>query len=148
MSTRACPGVMLTSNLWSELTIKKYFLNGLTRRLPKARDHRRKVQDSWIRPWTTSMFCLNQSSGIIKWSKNISRPVLASPATIRDKVFFAASDQAIYCFNVKDGSKIWDYRTGDKIWSSASVSEYDNIMFFGSLDSHIYGIDANTSHRK
>ena len=93
------------------------------------------------------MFCLNQSTGTINWSKEISKPVMASPATTKDKVFFAASDKRIYCFRVKDGSRMWDFETGDKIWSSPSVSEYDSIMFFGSLDSHIYGIDINTGQQ-
>jgi outer membrane protein assembly factor BamB len=101
----------------------------------------------FIGTYNGGIYCLNQSSGMIKWSKDISKPVMASPATIRDKVFFAASDQTIYCFKVKDGSKIWDYRTGDKIWSSPSISEYDAVMFFGSLDSHIYGIDINTGRQ-
>ena len=93
------------------------------------------------------MFCLNQSTGVIKWNKQILKPVMASPATIKDKVFFAASDKRIYCFHVKDGSRIWDFETGDKIWSSPSLSEYDGIMFFGSLDSHIYGVDINTGRQ-
>jgi outer membrane protein assembly factor BamB len=90
------------------------------------------------------MFCLNQSTGVIKWNKQILNPVMASPATIKDKVFFAASDKRIYCFHVEDGSRIWEFETEDKIWSSPSLSEYDGIIFFGSLDSHIYGIDINT----
>ena len=28
-----------------------------------------------------------------------------------------------------------------------SISEYDGIVFFGSLDSHIYGIDINTGRQ-
>jgi outer membrane protein assembly factor BamB len=72
------------------------------------------------------------------------KPVMASPATINDKVFFAASDQNIYCFQKNDGTSIWQFETGDKIWSSPSISEHDNVMFIGSLDSHIYGIDINT----
>jgi outer membrane protein assembly factor BamB len=39
------------------------------------------------------MFCLNQSTGMIRWSKQIPEPVMASPVTIKDKVFFAASDK-------------------------------------------------------
>jgi outer membrane protein assembly factor BamB len=40
--------------------------------------------------------------------------------------------------------RIWDFETGDKIWSSPSLSEYDGIMFFGS---HIYGVDFNTGRQ-
>ncbi len=101
----------------------------------------------FIGTYNGGMFCLNQSTGVIKWNKQILKPVMASPATIKDKVFFAASDKRIYCFHVKDGSRIWDFETGDKIWSSPSLSEYDGIMFFGSLDSHIYGVDINTGRQ-
>jgi outer membrane protein assembly factor BamB len=93
------------------------------------------------------MFCLNQVTGIIKWSKQITRPVMSSPATLGDKVFFGTSDKNIYCFQVTDGSIIWNFETGDKIWSSPAISEYESMMFFGSLDSHIYGIDANTGRQ-
>jgi outer membrane protein assembly factor BamB len=84
---------------------------------------------------------------VIKWSKHISKPVMASPATIKDKVFFATSDNRIYCFRVNDGSKIWDFETTDRIWSSPCLSEYGGTIFFGSLDSHIYGIDINTGRQ-
>jgi outer membrane protein assembly factor BamB len=93
------------------------------------------------------MFCLDQSTGTIKWSKHISKPVMASPATIKDKVFFATSDDRIYCFGAKDGSNIWDFETADRIWSSPCVSEYGDTIFFGSLDSHIYGIDIDTGRQ-
>lgn len=101
----------------------------------------------FIGTYNGGMFCLNQSNGIIRWSKHITKPVMASPATINDKVFFAASDQKIYCLQKKDGSSIWDFETGDKLWSSPSISEYDDVMFIGSLDSHIYGIDINTGRQ-
>jgi outer membrane protein assembly factor BamB len=83
---------------------------------------------------------------VIKWNKQILKPVMASPATIKDKVF-ATSDKRIYCFLVEDGSRIWEFETEDKIWSSPSRSESDGIMFFGSLDSHIYGIGINTGRQ-
>jgi outer membrane protein assembly factor BamB len=101
----------------------------------------------FIGTYNGGMFCLNQTTGIIKWSKQITRPVMSSPAAIRDKVFFGTSDKNIYCFQVKDGSIIWNFETGDKIWSSPAISEYECIMVFGSLDSHIYGIDANTGRQ-
>ena len=98
----------------------------------------------FIGTYNGGMFCLNQFTGKIRWSKQIAKPVMASPATMKDKVFFATSNNNVYCFQVKDGSRIWNFETGDKVWSSPSISEFDAVMFFGSLDSHIYGIDINT----
>ena len=61
----------------------------------------------FIGTYNGGMFCLNRSTGVIKWNKQIFKPVMASPTTIKDKVFFATSDKRIYCFHVEDGSRIW-----------------------------------------
>jgi outer membrane protein assembly factor BamB len=90
------------------------------------------------------MYCLNQETGIIKWNKGISKPVLSSPAILKDAVFFAASDNRIYSLHSTNGSKIWDFETGSKIWSSPSIVENNGVLFFGSLDSHVYGLDFRT----
>ncbi|MGB6528427.1 MAG: PQQ-binding-like beta-propeller repeat protein, partial [Candidatus Nitrosopolaris sp.] len=55
----------------------------------------------FIGTYNGGMFCLNQSTGGIKWNKEILKPVMASPATIKDKVFFATSGKRIYCFMSK-----------------------------------------------
>jgi outer membrane protein assembly factor BamB len=93
------------------------------------------------------MFCLDQSSGTIKWSKSILKPVMASPATLRNQVFFAASDNRVYCFKVDDGTKIWSFETGDRIWSSPCLTEHGDTIFFGSLDSHVYGLDIHSGRQ-
>ena len=90
------------------------------------------------------MLCLSQTTGEIRWSKQINQPVMASPGIVKDKAFFATSDSRIYCFQKYDGLKLWNFGTGGKIWSSPSISEYDNVLFFGSLDAHIYGLDIDT----
>ena len=127
--------------------IWKTKLNGKIRSSSPCLSYDDESSSLFIGTYNGGMFCLNQSTGGIKWNKQILKPVMASPATIKDKVFFAASDKRIYCFHVEDGSKIWEFETEDKIWSSPSLSEYDGIMFFGSLDSHIYGIDINTGRQ-
>jgi outer membrane protein assembly factor BamB len=98
----------------------------------------------FIGTYSGGMFCLDQSNGMIKWNKYISKPVMASPATIKDKVFFGTSNNKIYCLRVNDGSEIWDFETTERIWSSPCLSEYGNTIFFGSLDSHVYGIDIDS----
>ena len=124
-------------------------LNGKLRSSSPCLSHYYHDQDPCIfmGTYTGGMFCLNQLNGTIKWSKYISRPVMASPATINDKVFFATSNNKIYCLQVNDGSQIWDFETCDRIWSSPCLTEYGNTIFFGSLDSHIYGIDIDSGNQ-
>jgi outer membrane protein assembly factor BamB len=47
------------------------------------------------------MFCLNQATGEMMWSKQINQPVMASPGIIKDKVFFATSDKKDVLFTEK-----------------------------------------------
>ena len=93
------------------------------------------------------IYCLNNMDGIPKWNKNISQPVLSSPLLVKDKVMFGTSDCKLYCFNLI-GSKMWDFETAGKIWSSPSSSEFDRLMFFGGLDTFIYGINSTTGKQE
>jgi len=90
------------------------------------------------------MYCLEQDDGVIKWNKQISKPVLASSAILKDRVFFASSDKKIYCLSCINGSRLWEFETGDRIWSSPALTENEGVLYFGSLDSHIYGLDIST----
>jgi outer membrane protein assembly factor BamB len=93
------------------------------------------------------MHCLHQHDGVMKWNKQISRPVLASSAISKDRVFFASSDKKIYCLYCNNGSRLWEFETGDRIWSSPVIIENNEMMFFGCLDSHIYGLDTGTGNQ-
>jgi outer membrane protein assembly factor BamB len=93
------------------------------------------------------MYCLQQDDGEIKWNKEISKPVLASSAVLKDRVFFASSDKKIYCLYCNNGSRLWEFETGERIWSSPVIIENDEMMFFGCLDSHIYGLDTGTGNQ-
>ncbi len=94
-----------------------------------------------------AMYCLNQLDGSVRWENQITKPISSSPATLKDRVFFAASDQKIYCFDCDTGMKAWEFMAGDRIWSSPAISIKDRTLFFGSLDSHIYGLDIETGRQ-
>lgn len=94
-----------------------------------------------------AMYCLNQQDGSIRWEKQTTKPVSSSPAVSKDKVFFTASDQKVYCFDCNKGLKAWEFTAGDRIWSSPAISIKDETLFFGSLDSHIYGLDIKTGNK-
>jgi outer membrane protein assembly factor BamB len=114
-------------------------LSGKIRSSSPSLSHENKV--IFIGNHSGSMYSLKQSDGIILWDKQISNPVLASPAVLEDKVFFAASDRKVYCVHPISGSKIWEFETADRVWSSPVITENEGMLFFGSLDSHIYGLD-------
>ena len=94
-----------------------------------------------------AIYCLNLCDGSIIWSKKTTKPVLSSPAVLKERVDFAASDNNVYCFDCNTGLEIWEFATDDKIWSSPVIGENDGVLFCGSLDSHIYGLDIKTGNQ-
>lgn len=93
------------------------------------------------------IYCLSNTDGIAKWNKQISRPVLSSPLLVKDRIVFGTSEHRLYCFNLI-GSKLWDFQTAGRIWSSPCTSEFDRLLFFGGLDSFIYGINFFTGKQE
>jgi outer membrane protein assembly factor BamB len=91
-----------------------------------------------------SIYCLDQADGVIRWDKQLTKPILSSAAVLKDKIFFGSSDKKTYCLDCDTGSKIWEFETSDRIWSSPAIAKNDMVLFFGSLDSHIYGLDIST----
>jgi len=90
------------------------------------------------------MYCLDQSTGSIKWQHKIGKPILSSVAISKDSIFFGCSDNNIYSLNSNDGSLNWKYGTEGKIWSSPVITKNEGILYVGSLDSHIYGLESKT----
>ena len=93
---------------------------------------------------TGIMYCLDQSTGSIKWQYEIGKPILSSVAISKDSIFFGCSDNNIYSLNSNDGSLKWKYGTEGKIWSSPAITQNEGVLYVGSLDSHIYGLESET----
>jgi outer membrane protein assembly factor BamB len=87
------------------------------------------------------MYCLDSITGAVRWSKQITKPVLSSPSLIEGAVFFATSNNAVYCLRSNTGSRVWEFETGDRVWSSPCAVQNDTLLFFGCLDSHVYGLN-------
>jgi outer membrane protein assembly factor BamB len=94
------------------------------------------------------MYCIDTLNGLIKWSKQIQKPVLSSPTVVEGKVIFATSNNSVYCFDSKNGSKLWEFETGNKVWSSPSLVKNDKMVFFGCLDSNVYGVNIETGKQE
>jgi len=94
----------------------------------------------FIGTYNGGIYCLDNFNGTTNWYKTIEKPVLSSPLLVKDRIIFGTSDCRLYCFDMT-GSKLWEFETGGKIWSSPASSEHDKVLFFGGLDSYIYGIN-------
>ena len=64
----------------------------------------------------------------------------SSPAVADGKVYIGLSDYNVYCLDAYDGSKIWNYTTGHRVYSSPVVA--DGKVYIGSYDHNVYCLDA------
>ena len=66
-------------------------------------------------------------------------PFLASPAVNAESVFAGGKDKRLYRINRKDGTAVWEFKTGGGIESSPVVT--GSTVFVGSGDGTLYAID-------
>jgi outer membrane protein assembly factor BamB len=88
---------------------------------------------------TNKFYCLNANNGTINWtypSTGNLIDVLTAPAVVDGKVYFGAKDQNVYALWAENATKIWNFTTGDRIYSSPAVA-YGRV-FIGSDDNKLY----------
>ena len=68
-------------------------------------------------------------------------PIDAIPLIYENSVYFGAGDSNFYCLGM-NGKEIWRYRAAYNIYTSAAV--LNNVVFFTSMDCHLYALDADT----
>lgn len=88
-------------------------------------------------------YCLNLSDGSIVWSKSLNGAIFSSPAVRNGKVFFGVDQVAL-----ERGLLVClDANTGDSFWANvcpnfgavyASPVVNDSLVFYGSMNWHVY----------
>jgi len=68
--------------------------------------------------------------------------ISSSPAVADGKVYIGSYDRNVYCLNALNGSRIWDYTTGDTVTSSPAIA--DGKDYFGSCNRCVYALNALT----
>jgi len=89
------------------------------------------------------VYCLNNLTGNPKWIRYVYPfPFQSSPAVADDKVYIGSDIYGLYCLDSESGSIIWNYLTGENVFSSPAI--VDGKVFVGSLDNSVYCFcDAN-----
>ncbi len=84
------------------------------------------------------LYCLSQQTGEEKWvfDTGLWQPINNSPLITNSLVFFGATDGFVYCVDLKTGEKLWNYKTNDRIWSSAAG--FGKYVVIGSNDGSLY----------
>jgi len=90
------------------------------------------------------LYCLNLSDGNVLWKYQVYQAVCSSPAVLDGRVFVGGTGPGagqVYCINETTGDNIWTYTTRDHVGRS-SPAVVNNRVFIGSLDHHVYCLDA------
>ena len=62
-----------------------------------------------------------------------------------DNIFFGSADGKVYALN-QNLVSIWEYDTGDKIWSSPAIT--DDALFIGSFGKKLYALDITDGNQQ
>jgi outer membrane protein assembly factor BamB len=73
----------------------------------------------------------------VNWTFKTEGWVVSSPAVVDSKLYVGSGDGKFYCLNAENGSKIWEFQTGDMIRDS-SPAVYEGKVYFGSDDGNLY----------
>ena len=68
--------------------------------------------------------------------------MLSSPAVANDVVYIGSNDYNLYALNAATGSKIWSYKTGQGVESTACV--VNGVVYIGSMDNKVYAFGSIT----
>ena len=75
-------------------------------------------------------------------------PLVSGPALDREGkvVAVGSEDGKVYAYDAMTGEEIWQFTTGDKVWSTPII--HDGTVYFGSHDNNIYAVSLATGEQK
>src|ERR1017187_6945305 len=68
--------------------------------------------------------------------------VISSPAVANGAVYVGSLDNNVYALNAATGAKLWQFTTGNSVWSSPAVA--NGVVYVGSFDNNVYALLAGT----
>ena len=89
-------------------------------------------------------YAIDKLTGKIIWSKTNTSPLNSEIKIINDKFFAIDQENTIYCYSIKDGKKIWSYRSENffiKTRKKLSIIIKDNIVVFNNSIGDITALD-------
>ncbi|HOR46192.1 MAG TPA: stalk domain-containing protein [Caldisericia bacterium] len=115
-----------------------------------------------------NLYCLSPSNGRQIWSSFVGNggTGLANISSYKDKIiasidqrssntnYFANDDEdkptpnTIVCVEQEKGKVLWKFKTQDDVFSGFAVDQDSNSVFFGCVDSKMYGLDIETGKEK
>ena len=92
-------------------------------------------------------YALNISNGDLIWSENNTSPFNSEIKIYKNKFYVTDSENILHCFSLKDGTKIWSFKTENVLIKSQqklSVVISDNIVYFNNSIGDITALNADS----
>ena len=94
-------------------------------------------------------YALDLETGEILWSKNHNTIFISEIKIDIDKFYVIDSNNVLNCFSIKDGSKIWEFKSEFELIKSQKklsiVYDEQNIYFYNSTG-NLYSLDKNSGN--
>ena len=74
------------------------------------------------------------------------KPIVGGLVAAGGKLFIGGSDGNVYALDATTGDKLWEFPTGDKIWSTPVVDS--GTLYIGSFDKKMYALDTADGRKK
>ncbi len=94
-------------------------------------------------------YALNLETGELLWSKSHNTIFISEIKIDDDKFYSVDADNIINCFSIKDGSKIWEFKSEFELIKSQKKLSivYDNqSVYFNNSTGNLYALDKNNGN--
>jgi len=103
----------------------------------------------YVGGYNGKIYVIDSSSGLSRegyLDEDNPQPIVGGPAVAQGKVFIGCSDGKVYALRADSLEKVWDFQTGDKIWSTPVID--GSTVYIGSFDKKLYALDAAGGSKK
>jgi len=100
---------------------------------------------AYIGTYSGKLYAYNAETGSERWvypreSSSSIGSIVGNIILSNDNIYLSSSNGIIYAFTQNYGDKLWEYATGDRIWTTPAVTA--DMVYAGSYDGNLYAISA------
>lgn len=103
----------------------------------------------YIGGYNGKVYAFNASSLGLRWvypREETLEPIVGGLVIDQGKIYFGDSDGKLYALDAATGDKLWEFETGDKVWSTPVI--HQGTVYIGSFDNKLYALDAASGSLK
>jgi outer membrane protein assembly factor BamB len=103
----------------------------------------------YIGGYNGKIYAYNTSSMEMRWvypREDNLEPFVGGGVVAQGNVYIGGSNGKLYALDAATGDKLWEFETGDKVWSTPAVS--DGTLFIGSFDKKLYALNIYDGSKK